>query len=166
MNYDIRNLSNSFKEIHSRYYIDTNGVIYTSMSRGTTKIMIDGEIIRVTSLRRKLLEELNNTNNQIIRLPNTKDYFLMNDGTILQRLKTHVNDKKEVTVSLIRTHGGNSRGNRYNVARLLAGTFIGDITDKEVHHIDNNRLNNSLDNLKIMTRDEHRGVGNFKLNHK
>ena len=40
------------------------------------------------------------------------------------------------------------------VHRLLVSTFIGDCTDLTVNHIDGNKLNNSLENLEIVTQKE------------
>lgn len=45
-------------------------------------------------------------------------------------------------------------GKKYKVHRLVASAFIGDVDGKEVDHIDTNRKNNSLDNLRIVTRRE------------
>lgn len=45
-------------------------------------------------------------------------------------------------------------GKKYKVHRLVASAFIGDVDGKEVDHIDTNRKNNSLDNLRIVTRKE------------
>ena len=166
MNYDIRKISDSFKEVHSRYYIDTNGTVYTSISENTNRLIIEGKRININGIRKELVLKCNTTNRQIISIENTKNkYFVMYDGTVLQRLSTLINEKKEVTVCLIRVFGGNDRGNRYTVHRLLAGVFIGDITNKEVHHKDCNRLNNNLENLQILSFEEHRGYQNFKINH-
>lgn len=166
MNYDIRNISNYFREVHSRYYIDTNGAIYTSISENTNRIMVDGSYISINKFRKNNISELNNTNKILIAIPETKNkYYLMNNGMILQRLATRKKDCGAVDVCLIRVNGGNDKGNRYLIHRLLAGCFIGEVNNMEVHHKDNNRLNNNLNNLQIMTLEEHRGFGNFNKNH-
>lgn len=167
MNYDIRNISVYFKEVHSRYYIDTNGVVYTSLGAGTSRIMIDGERININSFKKENITKLNNTNKQIIAIPNTENkYYLLNNGVVLQRLSTRIGDDGRVDVNLIRVDGsGNDRGNRYKLHRLLAGCFLGDVTDKEVHHKDGNATNNKLSNLQILTFEEHRGKRNYIKNH-
>lgn len=162
--YDIKNLSEYFEEIHYRYYIDNNGNVYTSLSANTHKIMIDGRRISVKSFKNKMLPLLNDTNAKICQYKDT-NYFLMFDGTFLKRLKLNSTNSDEVFVSLIRQKGGNDRGNHYFVSRLLAGVFLGNINEKEVHHLDGNRRNNNLSNLKIMTFEEHRSKGQFKKNH-
>lgn len=45
-------------------------------------------------------------------------------------------------------------GKKYKVHRLVASAFIGDVDGKEIDHIDTNRKNNSLDNLRVVTRKE------------
>ena len=44
MNYDIRRLSDNFPRVHSRYYVDTNGVVYTSIAKDTNKITVEGRV--------------------------------------------------------------------------------------------------------------------------
>lgn len=161
MNYDIRNISVYFHDIHSRYYIDTNGCVYTSLSPQLKKIMVDGERITVTSFIKNHISELNKTDKQIMRFPFSKDYYLMYDGTILQRLKTKVTDNNRAIVHLVCVE----KQKQLEVSRLVAGVFIGSVEGKEVHHKDQNRLNNHVDNLQILTFEEHRGKGHFKDNH-
>lgn len=165
MNYDIRKIANYFPDIHSRYYIDTNGTVYTSLSPSNHKIMIGGVKRNIRPFVNSNLQTLNRTNRQICAIPETKDYFLMYDGTVLQRLSTRIKENKQVTVCLIKVCGGNDRGNAVYVARLVAGCFIGNVEGKEIHHIDQDRTNNSADNLEIMSMHEHRGIGNFSKNH-
>lgn len=167
MNYDIRNISQYFREVHSRYFIDTNGSVYTSLSKNTTRIRIENDVINIKSFKKESLNCFNNTNKLLISIPNTNNkYFLMKDGTVLHRLSTRVDEIGCVDVSLIRVdNSGNPLGNRYKLHRLMAGCFIGDIKDKEVHHKDGNRTNNKISNLEILTFEEHRGKGNYLKNH-
>lgn len=161
MNYDIRNLSVYFPGIHSRYYIDTNGCVYTSLSPSLKKIMIDGKRYTITSFIQNHISELNKTDKQIMKMPFSKDYYLMYDGTVLQRLKTKITDNQRVIVHLVCIE----KQKQLEVSRLVAGAFIGNIYGMEVHHKDQNRLNNHVENLQIMTFDEHRGKGHHKENH-
>ncbi len=41
------------------------------------------------------------------------------------------------------------------VHRIQAHTYYGFMPDKDVHHLDENKLNNALSNLKYVTRSEH-----------
>lgn len=167
MNYDIRNISQYFREVHSRYFIDTNGSVYTSLSKNTTRIVIEGEVKNIKSFKKEKENYFNNTNKLLVLIPGTNNkYFLMNDGIVLHRLSTRIDEIGCVDVSLIRVDGsGNPLGNRYKLHRLMAGCFIGNIENKEVHHKDGNRTNNKLSNLEILTFEEHRGKGNFPKNH-
>lgn len=167
MSYDIRKISLYFNEVHSRYFIDTNCCVYTSLGSNAERVMVDGKYIRVVKFRNRMLSEMNNSNKLVVPIPETKNkYFMMNDGTILRRLSTRMEDNGAIDVSLIRVFGGSDRGNRYLLHRLMAGCFIGNIGNMEIHHIDGNRKNNRLNNLKIMTLEDHRGKGNYIKNHK
>jgi hypothetical protein len=91
---------------------------------------------------------------------------MLNDGKILHRLSTRIDNIGQIDVSLIRVSGHrNDKGNRYFIHRLLAGCFLGDIYNKEVHHKNKNRTDNNLDNLQILTLEEHRSKETFKINH-
>lgn len=163
--YDIRQLCLYFPSIHSRYYIDTNGIVYSSLSPNTKRISINGENYNLTNWKNENLKKLDKWNNMLIRFKDT-NYFLLYDGTILKRLKTIISERDEVSVSIITVDRNNKTGCYFSVPRLVAKTFIGDIEGKEIHHIDRNRRNNKVENLEILTSEEHRGKGKFKLNHK
>ena len=163
--FDIKRINCSFKNVHSRYYIDTNGVVYTSISRNTKRIMVKGKVLNMNKFRNDNLSSMNNTTRMLIEVPNTNhEYYMLNDGSILQRLKTTIKNNNEVYVCLILIDG-NSRGNYKLLSRLVAGSFLGDVTGKEVHHKDRDRTNNKISNLEILTKEEHRGKGNFRKHH-
>ena len=165
MNYDIRRLSDNFPRVHSRYYVDTNGVVYTSIAKNTNRIIVEGRRINVNRFRKSNLGSLNRTTKMMIAIPETNNkYYLLYDGTILQRLWTRVRENNVVTVCLICVDG-HERGNQISVSRLVASAFLGNVEGMEVHHIDGNRLNNKVDNLKILPMNEHRGKGNYIKNH-
>lgn len=159
MNYDLRQICIYIPEIHSRYYIDTNGVVYTSLAEGNKRIMIDGKKYNINHLKKDALLKLNNTNDQLLQLKDFPKYFIKNDGKILQRLWTRIDERNVVEVCLITLHG-NPKGTYYRLSRLMAKVFIGNPDNLEVHHIDGNRSNNKLDNLKLLTFEEPRGNKN------
>lgn len=173
--YDIRQISNHRPNIHSRYYIDTNGIVYTSLAENTNKIIIDEKRRSLVSFKQNNICNLNCSDKQLIVIPNTDNkYYLMYNGKILQRLKTRTNfsnsqkncmdeKKKQVTVGIIRINGNGSADNEY-VSRLVASCFLGNVSNKEVHHIDGNRLNNKVTNLSIVTKEEHINVHKLESN--
>lgn len=161
--FDIRKISESVKEIHSRYYIDTCGNVYTSLSINTTRITVNGKRYNIGGWKNANLPLMNSTNKSIIRVePITeKGYFMLNNGLILQRLKTQVEiPGNSVFVSILAINSDVAR--HYYVSRLMAAVFLGDITNKEVHHIDCNRLNNKVENLQILTSEEHHKIHSSK----
>lgn len=162
--FDIRKISDVFREVHSRYYVDTNGSVYTSLSPKTSRITVKGKLVSIGGFRSENLRRLDKNANMIVRFEDT-EYFLLYDGTILKRLKTILSKGKIPSVSIMRVYGGNNTGNHYIIARLVAGVFIGDVSGKEVHHIDQNPLNNKVENLQILTLEEHRGRENFLRKH-
>ena len=75
----------------------------------------------------------------------------------MRLLKPKINNKGYLQVKTRKTYGARSLANRL-VHRILAQAFIKPDLDEryEVHHIDHNPLNNSLDNLKPMLRYDHK----------
>lgn len=166
MDYDIRNISIYVGKIHSRYFIDTNGVVYTSISNDTYKIMIDGVNYNIRNFVKSNIQKLNMCN-MMMKLPYGSDYFLCYNGLVLKRIATRIDKNNVVDVSLV-TLQSRDRGNRWKVARLMGYVFLNlPLYDSsyEIHHIDRDRSNNRLDNLVVMSFEEHRGKGNFTKNH-
>ncbi|WJJ57781.1 HNH endonuclease [Staphylococcus phage 80A] len=165
MNYDIKKLNENFRNIHSRYYIDSNGVVYTSISQNTKKIFVEGRKVNINKFRRENITELNNTNKLIIKIPETNNkYYMLNDGTILQRIKTVKKTHGAIYVCLILVDG-RDRGTYKSLSRLVAGSFLGSVEGKEVHHKDRDRTNNKVSNLEILTFEEHRSKDSYKEKH-
>lgn len=154
--FDIRQISNYIPNIHSRYYIDTCGNVYTSLSFNTTRITVDGHHYNIAGWKKANLPLMNSTNKKIIPVTpiENRQYFMMDNGLILQRLKTQIEQPgNSVFVSLLVVSSSTAR--HYYVSRLAAKVFIGDIENKEVHHIDQNRFNNRVENLSILSSKTH-----------
>lgn len=165
MIYDIRNISVYVPTIHSRYYIDTNACVYTSIGGDNNRILVNGIRYNINGFKKSNLHFLNRSDNMIIPFPQAPNYFLMYDGSFLKRLSTRITDKNEVDVCLMTLYGRN-KGERFSIHRLMGYVFLNLKEEEEIHHIDENRTNNKLINLKVMTTYEHRGKGNFTKNHK
>ena len=165
MIYDIRNISLYVPIIHSRYYIDTNACVYTSISGDNSRILVNGVRYNISGFKKSNIHFLNRNDNMLIPFPQATNYFLMYDGSFLKRLSTRINNKNEVDVCLT-TINGRDKGDRFSLHRLMGYVFLGLKQEEEIHHIDQNRVNNKLDNLRVMSKEEHRGQGNYLNNHK
>lgn len=167
MNYDIRNISMYVGNIHSRYYIDTEGVVYTSLSGNTDRITINGERYNIKGFKKSNINKLNQNNQMMIELPYGHSYYLLYNGLILKRLSTRCNNKNEIDVCLT-TLNDRKKGKRWSLHRLMGYVFLNlNVNDSnmEIHHKDGDRTNNKLTNLELLPMNLHRGAGNFNLNH-
>ena len=118
MIFDIKKINDNFPNIHSRYYIDSNSVVYTSISRNNTRITVNGERRNINKFRKENLPKMNNTNKLIIEIPNSEHkYYMLNDGTILQRLNTLKRDNDTIYVHLI-SFDGNQNGKLFILSRF------------------------------------------------
>ena len=86
-----------------------------------------------------------------------EDYVIRSDGVVIniitkRELKGGINDWGYVRVGL--TNEGKKKN--FQLHRLLGKAFISgeDETHNTIDHIDQNKLNNSLDNLRWATRSE------------
>ena len=167
MTYDIRKINIYIPTIHSRYYIDTNGVVYTSLGSTTTRVLINGERYNINGFRKANVSSLNSSSKMLMPIPFAKNYFLLYNGDILKRLSTRLRvETQEVDVCLT-TCGAERNDKRWKIARLMGYVFLGIRTsDEEIHHIDRDRTNNRLSNLQALTKEEHRGKNNFSKLHK
>ena len=162
--YDLRQISNYVHSIHSRYWIDTNGSVYTSIQNGNYRIMINGNLKNVRCFVNENLSKTNTSDRQILPIEGCENYFLKNDGNVLKRLATRVDTIGVVDVCLT-TLMGRDKGDRFRIHRLMGYVFMGLKEGQEVHHKDQDRKNNKLGNLECLSFDQHRGKNHFTSNH-
>lgn len=101
--------------------------------------------------------------------PNFNNYILYSDGRLFSKtknkfMKPHKNHLGYLTLVLI----DNDKKNRCKgLHRLLGETFIPNPDNKkEIDHIDRNKTNNNLDNLRWATRSENNLNKNIFKNNK
>ena len=90
-------------------------------------------------------------------IPNTNDkYFISSFGRVLSKNKKNLILYPKTTKDgyLVVAIVQNGKRKDYLVHRLVANTFLSNDTDKEIDHIDGNRKNNSLSNLRFVTHTE------------
>lgn len=96
-----------------------------------------------------------NENTRIVKVRGFDNYFISSDGYVINRwgrkLSVDLNLKGYPRVYLYKE----GKRTRYLLHRLVASHFIGDIEDKDVHHIDGNRRNCAASNLQIWNRYDH-----------
>lgn len=158
-----RNISIYIQRIKSKYYVSSNGDFFTEKSDSLYRFYVDGKRI---SCKNRILQMLNEMreNNEKFRyldwIDNTSQshqdnpHYLLSDGKIIRRMSQQID----------------SRTNRYFVYlnnvldererlcshRIVAQCFLGNVEWKDVRHKDGNPLNNNINNLLILTPEEHR----------
>ncbi|MGD1834767.1 MAG: HNH endonuclease [Nitrososphaeraceae archaeon] len=88
------------------------------------------------------------------------DYAISDKGLVLSFKNNKFNYLSMHTslkyYSVLLYNKNNKRGARKKVAKLVAETFIGEIPKgHEIHHIDTDTFNNRVENLKIVSQEQH-----------
>ena len=86
-------------------------------------------------------------------IANSEQYFINKEGQVFNSktkkfIKNRQNKRGYVQVNIC--------GKTHYIHRLLASAYLGDVCDKQVDHIDKNKSNNNLNNLRICVRSENR----------
>lgn len=158
----------------AKYTINKKGIIYNQEEQKEVKIdnkyrvyiqEKSGNYKRITlkSLYRKMfnkelcIDEIKDLSGEIWKeIENTKGkYFISNYG----RVKSYCGNKAKILEQFITKEKYcivKLNYKNYKIHRLVAFTFLNEQDKtKEVHHKDKNRLNNHLNNLLILTREQH-----------
>lgn len=155
----IRKISLYERSIRDTYYVSDSGTIY--VARNDRKVMKDDERRTVTKHMIKQAMALNQE--WYVPFNDWGMYCLvLKDGTVVRRLSTFIKDNEQVAVALTDI---NDVQKKMYVSRIVANTFISDVTNMEVHHKDRDRKNNHVSNLEVLTFEEHRGKDIHELRH-
>ena len=93
------------------------------------------------------------------------DYKVSNSGEVRSYKRAHIHGKPHTLKQTVNTQGyscvslsRNGKSYMHNVHSLVASAFLGPLPNgQEVRHLDGNRLNNLVDNLKYGTHKENQG---------
>lgn len=142
--------------IKDKYWVADDGTIFGSNNIKCTRLLVNGHRKEISKTKKYLLKYMEEHNMTFIHIPDTEgQYILLHNGLILKRLKTglhHVGKPR----SVIGLFTNKDQRTVQQVARFVAACFIGPVDGLDVHHVDFNPLNNAVENLKIVTREEHR----------
>lgn len=84
-------------------------------------------------------------------IPNSRGYLIGSDGTVISRFGKVLSARKQAHGYMAVVILGKNR----SIHRLVAFAFVPNpLNLNEVHHIDNNKKNNKVENLKWVTRAE------------
>lgn len=86
--------------------------------------------------------------------------YNIDTGTSVRQYMEYDNGKRKKLTVRLKDCNGHSQ--TVSVHRLVASAFIGDITDKVVHHWNGVGIDNRVANLEIMTKEEHDSWHNAK----
>lgn len=144
--------------------LDKEQRIYIQEKSGKYKRILFKTLYRQVFDKEFCIDEIENLKGEIWKeIPNTKGkYFISNCG----RIKSYCGYKAKILEQYITKEGYcivKYNYKNHKIHRLVAFTFNNEQdTTKEVHHKDKNRLNNHLNNLLILTKEQHRKIHSKK----
>ena len=161
---EIRQISAYVPSIKDKYYVTDNGVVYVR-NDFSRRIYVDGKTHNIKPWSKNALAKMAETYAAYTAVPDFGgQYILLRDGTLLKRLRTslfHGGGKPRPTVGLYTTD--DKRCVR-QVGYFVARCFIDSTEGKEVHHVNNDPMDNRVANLRVVSREEHHAAHGWGFN--
>ena len=158
----LREINDFKKEVSNGIYIDDKGNVYKeikySKSNRTYRFEMKGKCIFITKEVKEAFNKIS-FNQEMISIPNYDFIFVTRDKRVLRREDKHIHS---LGYDIL-----NNNHKKYYIHRLVYEAFIGEIPKGyEVHHRDENKSNNNLSNLYLLSSEEHRKEHKRVLKHK
>ena len=154
------------QEEQKQVKVDNKNRVYIQVNSGNYKRITLKTIYRKIFNKELCIDTIENfEGEQWKEIENTKGkYFVSHFG----RIKSYCGNRAKILEQFVTKEKYcivKINYKNYKIHRLVAFAFCDDKDkSKEVHHKDKNRLNNHLNNLLILTKDEHRKIHNKKEN--
>lgn len=156
----IRQISIYDRNIGDRYYVTDSGTFYTHVKNNKVMKNLDQRTIT----KHQIKEAMSLGKDWYVPFEDWGMYcIVLPNGFVLRRLKTTI--RKDCNSVLIHMNSVSGKELTLYAARVVANTYIDCVVGKEVHHIDSDRTNNSVENLEVLTFEEHRGKGQHSHRH-
>lgn len=156
----IRQVSLYDRRISDKYYVTDSGTFYVVVK--SRKVMKDAERKVVT--KHHIKEAIAIGKEWFVPFTEWGMYcIILSNGLVLRRLKTYI--RPDCASVIIHMQNVEGKDVALYAARVVANTFIDDVKGMEVHHKDSDRTNNSVENLEVLSFEDHRGKGQHAIRH-
>ena len=148
----LREINDFKKEVSKGIFIDDKGNIYKEIKYSKNvrayRFGMKGKCIFITKEVKEAFNKIT-FNQEMISIPNYDFIFVTRDKRVLRREDKHIHS---LGYDIL-----NNNHKKYYIHRLVYEAFIGEIPKGyEVHHRDENKSNNNLSNLYLLSSEEHR----------
>lgn len=151
---NLRKISTYIPNIKDKYYITSDGIVFVEQ-KFEIPCRITHEGIRTTHTKNIKSFLLNSSEDYYVFPEYSGKYVFLREGNkLLKRLNTicSENTHNRVYVWLYDIFDNHVS---YALHRVLYTCYLGPCEGYDIHHIDFNPLNNDLQNLQKLTREEH-----------
>ena len=151
---NLRKISNYIPSVKDKYFITSDGVLYVEQ-RCDKSVRIIFEGVK-TNHSKEIKTFLLNSNESYYTIPlySGKYVYLRENNILLKRLNTQCSSDTRGRVC-VWLYDVLDKHVCYSLHRLLYSCYIGNCEGYDIHHIDFNPLNNTLENLQKLTREDH-----------